>query len=119
MILPAQVVVGPVIGKLETIVSTRTTAHEVAVPQRSVNLYLTVSNPCMMPYTLPALSTVSIAWFTLLQVPPVTEEARDVVLPTQTEVVPLIVPANKVSTRRLAASDHVVPLSFVAPHMYI
>jgi hypothetical protein len=92
IVVPVHTVLGPLIVPALGMGNTVIGLVLRAVPQALVTVYLMVSRPALTPVTIPVVPTVAAAVFTLLHTPPVVLAVRVVVAPTQTVLLPLMVP---------------------------
>ena len=112
VVVPAHIVVVPVITEAmgNGLIDIKYVA--VAVLQLLVTVYNNVSVPGIIPVTSPELLIVAIFWFRLLQVPSVTVSVRDVVAPVHRDVDPVITPANGCGFTIIEAVSAIVPQLF-------
>ena len=91
---PPHTVAVPLIVPAADVPLTVTTCVAATVPQVLVTVYDMVDVPDATPLTSPLLFTVAAEVLVLLHAPPVAPSLNDVVEPTHTVAVPLIVPAT-------------------------
>src|SRR4051812_25036700 len=70
------------------------TVATLVTEQPAADVYVILTVPAATPVTAPPVPTVAVALFALLHAPPKVASASVVLLPSQTDAVPVIAPGN-------------------------